>query len=661
VSWFVRMLLGAAVGCCLGAVQTVLETLGIAVLYDRFLLHPATFFNARMYDAFTKILLSLDLPGPRLGALDVFVGQGFAAKLAIGTDLLLANFLVGAALGAALALLLSAVIPSVRRDGRRLAVAVLIGLVSIGLAVHLSLWALNVQLPVEVTLKTGLRNAARNFVHDGTLFAVSILLVAAPSTALLVGAARRRPGTAAVAAAALICAACATQGAIAATASPALVRSEAAAPDYNVILISIDSLRADHLSAYGYARDTSPTIAALARDGVLFRHTSSTTSWTLPGHVSMLTGRSLLGHGVVTDAQSIAPDIPLISESFQAAGYATHAIVSAPYVESRYGFARGFDSYDDKTIQFATHGASYKEVTAPLLQRTAAEWLGKNAGKKFFLFLHYWDVHYDYAPGPPYDTMFDPHYEGGIDGVNFYFNPAVHAGMAPRDLEHVVALYDGEIRLVDDHLAMLRATLAELGVDRKTIIVVTSDHGDEFFEHDRKGHHRTLYDEVLRVPLVLHVPDVKPSRSEVLMETSIIDIMPTLLGLTGLPIPPGVEGVDLTGIAFHGDEEWDRTTVAELYRVETLNVQVSLRKTGQKLIHHFNDRLAEVYDIAADPGEKKKLRLTHKPATDLMNDLLFWLNDRWAAYRARIDAGLDRAVTMDADTHERLRALGYVE
>jgi arylsulfatase A-like enzyme len=363
----------------------------------------------------------------------------------------------------------------------------------------------------------------------------------------------------------------------------------------------------------------------------------------------------------VTDAQKLGDDIPTLADGLKGSGYTTHAIVSAPYVEARYGFDRGFDSYDDQTIRFATHGASYKEVTAPLLQKTAAEWLDRNGSRKFFLFLHYWDVHYDYAPGPPYDTMFDPHYEGQIDGANFYFNDAVHADMAERDLEHVLALYDGEIRFVDDHIAKLRAKLDEIGVGGKTVIVVTADHGDEFFEHDRKGHHRTLYDEILRVPLIVYVPGAKPQRSEVAMETSTIDVMPTVLGLVGASVPPGVEGTDLTGVAYLGRPEWDRTTIAELYRTESLNVQVSLRRTGEKVIHHFNDRLVESYDIATDPGEHSRRPIRQPPTTELIAELQTWLNEGWAGYRDRIRAGLDRAVTMDAETQDRLRALGYIE
>jgi len=662
-----RLLFGAAIGCSLGAAQAIIETLLLAFVYSPYLLQPLTFFNNRMYDAFTKLFLLAKLPSPALTTLDRFIGQGFTPKLAIAADLLLVNFIVGAMLGILAAVVVTAVSQRARADNRRFIMGTLLLLVFFAVVLHLAEWAWNLHLPVDPTFQQALRNSGRNFLHDGTAFALVVLAIAAPFTAFVLGAGgastlRRLP----VLLLALAAGYLAIAGALAATASapptpPAPAGQLAIAPGYNVVLISIDSLRADHLSAYGYRRDTSPTMAALARDGILFRNNSTTTAWTLPGHMSILTGRSLLGHGVVTDAQKLGEDIPTLAESLQGDGYTTHAIVSAPYVEARYGFDRGFDSYDDQTIRFATHGASYKEVTAPLLQRTAAAWLDANANRRFFLFLHYWDVHYDYAPGPPYDTMFDPHYEGSINGENFYFNPAVHAQMPERDLEHVVALYDGEIRLVDDHIAMLRTKLQELGVADRTLIVVTADHGDEFFEHGRKGHHRSLYDEILRVPLIVYVPGAKPQRSEITMETSTIDIMPTVLGLVGAEVPPGVEGTDLTGVAFLGRPEWNRTTVAELYRTESLNVQVSLRRTGEKLIHHFNDRLVEAYDIATDPGEHSRLSIRRSPAVEMMADLSTWLNGRWTAYRERIRAGLDREVTMDAETQDRLRALGYIE
>jgi arylsulfatase A-like enzyme len=343
----------------------------------------------------------------------------------------------------------------------------------------------------------------------------------------------------------------------------------------------------------------------------------------------------------------------------KAGGYVTGGIVSAPYVEARYGFASGFDHYDDQTINFASHGASYKHVTAPVLLRTAETWLEANAKAPFFLFLHFWDVHYDYAPGPPYDTMFDPGYQGAVTGENFYFNRAIHRAMDRRDLDHVIALYDGEIRLVDDHLAVLRRALERLGIANRTAIIVTADHGDEFFEHGRKGHHRTLYDEILQVPMILYVPGVRPARPVVEMQTSIIDLMPTILGMTGLPVPKGVEGLDLTGVALRGGAEWDRAVLAELYRNEALNVQVALRRTQRKVIHHFNRRIVEAYDLKADPAETRNVDAGFVPP--MIAEVQGLLNGLWPVYRGRIARSGVNELAMDAETRERLRSLGYIQ
>ncbi len=661
-----RALLGIAIGCTLGAVQAVVETLVVAFLYQPLVLQPAYFYNARMYDGFTKLVTWIDPPAPTLSSLEAFIGQGFVPKLALASDLLLVNFAVGAVIGLLAALIVGFSPERLRCDARRVALTILATLVLFELGVHIAAWLAHIRPPETASATAALRNAARNFLLDGTMLSLLVLAVSGSLTYFFFG--RRSPASSherkAVASAATLTLVVAVVASASST-EPAPFAAESSrrivAPDYNVVLISIDSLRADHLGAYGYARATSPTIDALADRGVLFRNASSTTAWTLPGHMSILTGRSLLGHGVVADERQLADDVPTLAKSLKGAGYATGAIVSAPYVEARYGFGQGFDEYDDKTIAFATHGESYKEVTAPLLQDTAAAWLERQAGGKFFLFLHYWDVHYDYAPGPPYDTLFDPHYDGSIDGTNFYFNPAVHPHMDRADLAHVLALYDGEIRLVDDHLAKLRGVLERLGVAEKTILVITSDHGEEFFEHGRKGHHRTLHDEILRVPLVMYVPRTTPRRPEVAMESSIVDIMPTVLGLVGVELPAGLDGADLSAVAFGDRNEWDRSTIAELYRAESLNVQVSLRRKGKKLIHHFNDRQVEAYDVATDPGELQRLSLSDGFVPEFMAELTDWMNEKWTAHRAHVRSGAVEELAMDDETMERLKAMGYLD
>jgi arylsulfatase A-like enzyme len=647
---------GVSAALALGVVQVLLETLAIAFLYSDFILAPRTFFNVKLYDAFAKLHAAAAEAAGLTVSSHGFIAVGLSSKLALLPELLAINLFVALLVGTAAGLL---AVPMAGLEPARAARRIVVGLVALELIVHVGLWAAGIQFPVEPTFNEALRNAARNFLFDGTALAVVVTVVA------LVPAALAAPRLAETRAAFAIACLLAVGGGLWLSARSPVLQGEARsaaevgadARDYNVVLISIDSLRSDHLSAYGYPRDTSPTLATLARDGVLCANNSSTTAWTLPGHMSILTGRTLLGHGVVSDDRMLTDDVPTLAESFQQAGYTTGAVVSAPYVESRYGFNRGFDTYDDRTIYFATHGESYKNVTAPLVQKTAASWLSSNADRKFFLFLHYWDVHYDYNPGPPYDTMFDPDYDGDVDGENFYFSPSVNAHMDRRDLDHVIALYDGEIRLVDDQIGRLRETLAELGVADRTIIVVTSDHGDEFFEHGRKGHHRSLYDEILRVPLVIYVPGLEPLRPVLEMETSIVDIVPTVLSLVGIPIPAGVDGEDLSRIAYGDTPEWNRRTVAELYRIGSLNCQVSLRSSEEKLIHHFNRRLTERYRTEIDPTESDALA-GNGALIEEMHDVL---EELWPVYWSRVSREGVNALAMDPETEARLKALGYFE
>lgn len=652
----------AVAGIVLGVLQAVIETLALAFLHRDLLLAPYRFFPTHGYDAFAKLyfLVADKLHLPLL--LQDFVVQGFAPKLALAPELVAINIAV-ATLVAFVLTPLAGLLGVGRRQagepgGRALAL-----LVVVCMGIHAALFAAAFQAPESVTVFKLLRAVARDLLQGGAGFAVAVLVAAAIATRVTLAS---RPTTLATVAVAAALALFALAGeAVDATASrndaPPAAPAPSPAAGENVILISIDSLRADHLGAYGYGRDTSPSMDAMARGGVTFRHHISTTSWTLPAHMSLLTGRSLLGHGVVSDDRSLSKSVPTVAESFQKGGYETHAIVSAPYLNSRYGFARGFDDYDDKTIYFETNEDSYRSVTAPKLVDAANAFLARPRDKPFFLFLHFWDVHYDYAPGAPYDTMFDPGYTGTVDGNNFYFDATIRKGMNPRDLEHLLALYDGEIRLVDDHIARLRAELERLGIAGRTMIAVVADHGDEFFEHGNKGHHRTLYEEVLRVPFLLEVPGRKPSAAVVDDEVSLVDVGPTLLGLAGLGQPGGADGRDFSGLYTGAPLPPPGAVHAELYRTGTRNVQAAEIDARRKVIHHFQRRSLEAYDLAADPGEQKRLAAAGPLASALLTEFRDWLNGHWQRFDKRVRTeGID-PVILDAKAKEQLRSLGYLQ
>ncbi len=364
----------------------------------------------------------------------------------------------------------------------------------------------------------------------------------------------------------------------------------------NLLLVSLDSTRADHVSAYGHraphAPDatSTPALDRLASEGVLFEHALATTSWTLPSHAALFSGAPDLVHAVELDEQALPAGLPTLAERLARAGYRTAGLHSGPYLDRRYGFARGFERYlacygdeltraaaaaraaRERVVELERSGAPYealvpayqlageaqralevasqRDVSSPNVLAAARAELARMADdeRPFFLFVHLFDPHYDYVPPPPFDRRFDPSYDGAIDGRDFFRNPLVStfetgAGGAPgdrrrvvsdRDLEHLRALYTGDLAASDAAIGVLLDDLDALGVADETLVVAVADHGDEFFEHGGIGHRRTLYEEVLRVPLILRLPGRLPAGARSATPVSVADVAPTALALLGL-------------------------------------------------------------------------------------------------------------------------------
>jgi arylsulfatase A-like enzyme len=423
----------------------------------------------------------------------------------------------------------------------------------------------------------------------------------------------------------------------------------------NVVLISIDSLRADHLGCYGYDRETSPAIDALARDGVLFEQVVSQAPWTLPSHASLMTSLYGRTHQTNDVSRRLPADIPTLASVLAEAGYSTRAIVAGTFMQSRFGLDSGFQIYDD-TLARVTHRRSHESVTSPTTHERALELLN-SAPEPFFLFLHYWDVHYDYIPPDPYDTMFDPDYSGPVTSSRFMKNRAIHPGMDPADLAHIVALYDGEIRWVDEHIDMLLDSLHARGLDERTIVVLTSDHGDEFFEHGERGHSHSLYEELVRVPLIMRVPGAEGGR-RVRERVELIDVMPTVLELAGVPFPAGIQGRTL-GPALQGAALEQRACFTETNKSrktkdeELRSDSWAVVDGGHKLIAFGDDRFpSELFDLESDPGETEN-RYGEPPTERLLELHRAWL-ERIPTGEGVPNEGVDEA------TLEELRGLGYV-
>jgi arylsulfatase len=433
----------------------------------------------------------------------------------------------------------------------------------------------------------------------------------------------------------------------------------------HVLLISVDSLRPDHLGSYGYAPPTSPRIDELARQGTLFERALSSTSWTLPAHAALFTGLADSLHGVSSDSLALSPALPTLATALRQAGFATGAVVSGPYLHPRYGLASGFDDYlncmgflDDAFQprpgpRLNIHLDSHADTTTPCVVSRARDWLRAHAAGPAFLFLHFWDVHYDYQPPRGYAERFDPDYAGGLDASRYEFNPALHKDMPPRDLQHLLALYDGEIAYTDEGIGAVLDSLRELGIGERTLVVLVADHGEAFFEHGRKGHQKDLHGEVVRIPLILRGPGV-PRGLRHPGPAHITDVAPTILELQGVAWPAAGalgQGISLAGALRDTKALAGRWLLSELRQPEPLAALESLER---KLMKNLSSGEQAAYDLRADAAEQRALPASGAGLAEL-EDRLARL-ERLAAGRAT--ARPDPAAP---ELLERLRALGYVK
>lgn len=449
----------------------------------------------------------------------------------------------------------------------------------------------------------------------------------------------------------------------------------------NVVLFSIDTWRADHLSLYGYWRPTTPALERLARDAMVFDQAFSAASSTAPSHMSMLTGVPPLVHGVMSagDTVRVVPaGIRTLAEMLKARGYVTGAFTAAGQVSSAFGFARGFDHF----VQDGDGGMNGNGRYSMDASQVVA-WLAEARARPtpFFLFLHTYIPHSPYLPPPPYDTRYDPEYTGAIPSNRDAFFRQLRAGedpqfaaffnhvdlKSPTDVRHLVALYDGECNAADDAVVAILRALDDAGVAERTVVVLTSDHGEEFTEHGSILHGGRLWDEVIHVPLVVRTPRTHGRGRRISTLASGLDIVPTILDLIGVPVDGASVGRSLVPL-MQGDTAWpERAVLSENVLAATPGTATfeataylrSLRTAHNKLIRHVGPEPGDtLYDLDADPHETRNI-LDDPVAAPVVAQLRAASD---AADRAegalRAPAG-ERALS--DDVLRELRALGYVQ
>lgn len=367
----------------------------------------------------------------------------------------------------------------------------------------------------------------------------------------------------------------------------------------DIVLISIDTLRADHLGTYGHHRDTSPWFDSLAAHGTRFDFARSSSPWTLPSHTTMLSGQLPATHKVVEDALSLSESTPVLPEVLQAKGYKTGGFVATLYVSRLFKFDRGFDRFEDFDID--SERANLKgEVLAEDVVDEALRWWSKQPdGQPVFLFLHSYDVHYEYDPPGKYGTLFDRAPERSDPKYKNYFhfkrNPPTEA-----QFEHQRAQYDEAIRYVDDQFKRIADAAEKAG--RQVRFVITADHGEEFGERGAWGHAHTLYSEQLHVPLIMSGGGLPVSVVQGAVGTQ--DIAPTIAGWVDGTAPLQADGIDLAP-AMAGTAVPARAFPAETTRFKTN--RLGLYQDGLRLEWDLKNGRAELFDPHADPKEATDL------------------------------------------------------
>ncbi|MGI9590433.1 MAG: sulfatase [Myxococcota bacterium] len=409
-------------------------------------------------------------------------------------------------------------------------------------------------------------------------------------------------------------------------------------PGCNLLLVSIDTLRADRLGCYGYARPTSPNLDALAARSIVFRDVLAQSPTTAPSHRTIFSGRYVFEH------RNDLSSVPVMAELLAREGYRTAGFIDGGQLRPQFGLQRGFETWFDarRGVRGLT-GPGGLEVLNPEL----IAWLERHRAGPFFAFLQTYDVHCPYAPPEPYASLFTDGLETQLEdpgrcGKHLRDEPDLELG--PADLAYIGALYDGGVRYVDAKLAQVIEALARLGLDRNTVLIVTSDHGESLGERAWLGHNH-VYDVQLKVPLIVYVPGGPQAVVDAPAQS--LDLLPTVLALLGIE-GPALPGLDLLALAFASSDPPPRVRLAE---------STSLRRRSVRIDDRWSLVLdegaaVELYDLAADPAEESNL-IGSQP--QVARSLLAASRQLGSGSGALPEFPDD----LDDEMREQLRALGY--
>jgi arylsulfatase A-like enzyme len=416
--------------------------------------------------------------------------------------------------------------------------------------------------------------------------------------------------------------------------------------DANVVLIVIDTLRADHLGVYGYSHPTSPFLDEQARRSIIFDRAMSQSNWTKTSIGSLFTSLYPHDHEAFRSKDSLSTELTTLAEVLRAHGYRTVALQTNPYLKEQFHFDQGFDEY------LFRNGAS----AATVVDRFLAD-IDLTEPDKFFIYVHFMDPHLPYRAPKEHVRSFVTGYQGPLDPWVYGNLATVHelreesSEYSEADRNHIIALYDAEIQYVDRQIERLFGELERSIAMENTIVILVSDHGEELWDHGGFEHGHTMYNELLRVPLIVSHPRIEPVRVGQLVR--IVDLYPTLLHWLGIEIPSGLRGVDLSRIILPDGEQGGPLpgfSEASMYGTEQKAVQLG----PYKLVLSVELGESELYNLDVDPTETSPLvnRSVREGLTRMLAD---------HAFLSPIEIEGAQAGDLDEETVQELKALGYLQ
>jgi arylsulfatase A-like enzyme len=434
-------------------------------------------------------------------------------------------------------------------------------------------------------------------------------------------------------------------------------------PGSNLLIITIDTLRADHLGCYGYQRGTTPVIDEFAGRGVLFENVVCQSSQTLPSHASIFTGMNPRTHKAISHESKVDPGLKTLAEMLHDRGYTTGAFISSHALDVDYGLDQGFDTYWEihKELTLRQRDLARLMELDPTTE-AAASWLRDQHDSGFFLWIHWFHPHRPYNPPPRYLQAFAGGYSGSADSSPEFIMKVwrQEIQISQADVDHLVGRYDGEIAFTDVQVGKILGELDSLGLIGNTIVIITADHGEILYEHEHYfGHDIALYDECLMIPLIVHAPGTETAAGRINQLVQSLDVLPTVLDLLEIDHPDGLEGRSLIPLMDGGAESTAEYCFSETFPFpEKCLPRHAVRTTDAKLIWKeagSEQLIKELYDLVADPGETHNLYDEHPDfATHLDSVLTVWIAPE-GLHPARIPSA------RESGRWRILRSLGYVD